>query len=160
MSGVSKQMTESRKQSVFCRLSSVSFWHLTPETWNLFFPGTEKKTNNIDKTNPCFVNYLRDTTLIICCKGTKRNTVLPKKSKITTLDILILLTLLGGLAYVIYQVKVKLNYNWQWGIIPQYLFRYDAESGKWVSNYLIHGLMTTLCNWGLHFWPAGKRLDL
>jgi polar amino acid transport system permease protein len=75
--------------------------------------------------------------------------VLPKKSKITTLDILVLLILLGGLAYVIYQVKVKLNYNWQWGIIPQYLFRYDAESGKWVSNYLIHGLMTTL---RLSFW--------
>ena len=70
--------------------------------------------------------------------------MLQKKSKITTLDVLVLLTLLGGLAYVIYQVKVKLNYNWQWGIIPQYLFRYDAESGKWVSNYLIHGLMTTL----------------
>ena len=75
--------------------------------------------------------------------------MLQKKSKITTLDVLVLLTLLGGLTYVIYQVKVKLNYNWQWGIIPQYLFRYDAESGKWVSNYLIHGLMTTL---RLSFW--------
>ncbi|MGI9569954.1 MAG: amino acid ABC transporter permease, partial [Desulfobulbia bacterium] len=75
--------------------------------------------------------------------------MLQKKSKITTLDLLVLLTLLGGLTYVIYQVKVKLNYNWQWGIIPQYLFRYDAESGKWVSNYLIHGLMTTL---RLSFW--------
>ena len=75
--------------------------------------------------------------------------MLQKKSKITTLDVLVLLTLLGGLAYVIYQVKVKLNYNWQWGIIPQYLFRYDEESGKWVSNYLIHGLMTTL---RLSFW--------
>jgi len=75
--------------------------------------------------------------------------VLQKKSKITTLDVLVLLTLLGGLTYVIYQVKVKLNYNWRWEIIPQYLFRYDAESGKWVSNYLIHGLMTTL---RLSFW--------
>jgi polar amino acid transport system permease protein len=75
--------------------------------------------------------------------------VLQKKSKITTLDVLVLLALLGGLTYIIYQVKVKLNYNWQWGIIPQYLFRYDAESGKWVSNYLIHGLLTTL---RLSFW--------
>jgi polar amino acid transport system permease protein len=75
--------------------------------------------------------------------------VLQKKSKITTLDVLVLLTLIAGLTYVIYQVKVKLNYNWRWGIIPQYLFRYDAESGKWVSNYLIHGLLTTL---RLSFW--------
>jgi polar amino acid transport system permease protein len=75
--------------------------------------------------------------------------VLQKKSKITRLDVLILLALLGALVYVVYQIKVKLNYNWQWGIIPQYLFRYDAESGKWVSNYLIHGLLTTL---RLSFW--------
>jgi polar amino acid transport system permease protein len=78
-----------------------------------------------------------------------RDTVLQKKSKITRLDVLILLALLGALMYVVYQIKVKLNYNWQWGIIPQYLFRYDAESGKWVSNYLIHGLLTTL---RLSFW--------
>jgi polar amino acid transport system permease protein len=75
--------------------------------------------------------------------------VLQKKVKITPLDVLILCALLGGLTYIIYQVKVKLNYNWQWGIIPQYLFRYDADSGKWVSNYLIHGLLTTL---RLSFW--------
>jgi polar amino acid transport system permease protein len=75
--------------------------------------------------------------------------VLQKKSKITTLDVFILLALIGALVYVVYQIKVKLNYNWQWEIIPQYLFRYDAESGKWVSNYLIHGLLTTL---RLSFW--------
>jgi polar amino acid transport system permease protein len=55
----------------------------------------------------------------------------------------------GVLVYTIYQIKVKLNYNWKWEIIPQYLFRYDEESGKWVSNYLIHGLLTTL---RLSFW--------
>ena len=75
--------------------------------------------------------------------------MLQRKSKITTLDVFVLLALLGALVYVAYQVTVKLNYNWQWGIIPQYLFRYDEESGKWVSNYLIHGLLTTL---RLSFW--------
>ncbi len=82
-------------------------------------------------------------------QATKKNTVLQKKSKIKALDVVVLLTLVGVLAYIIYQIKVRLNYNWQWGIIPQYLFRYDAESGKWVSNYLIHGLLTTL---RLSFW--------
>jgi polar amino acid transport system permease protein len=75
--------------------------------------------------------------------------VLKKKLKITPLDILILLTVAVALIYTIYQIKVKLNYNWKWEIIPQYLFRYDEESGKWVSNYLIHGLLTTL---RLSFW--------
>ena len=75
--------------------------------------------------------------------------MLQKKLKITPLDIMILLALAGGLVYTIYQVTVKLNYNWQWEIIPQYLFRYDEESARWVSNYLIHGLLTTL---RLSFW--------
>jgi polar amino acid transport system permease protein len=75
--------------------------------------------------------------------------VLQKKIKITALDVIILILMLGILIYIIYQIKVKLNYNWQWGVIPQYLFRYDEESGKWVSNYLIHGLLTTL---RLSFW--------
>ena len=79
----------------------------------------------------------------------RKHTVLKKKIKITPLDVAILLSLMVGLTYIVYQIKVKLNYNWQWGIIPQYLFRYDEESGKWVSNYLIHGLMTTL---RLSFW--------
>jgi polar amino acid transport system permease protein len=78
-----------------------------------------------------------------------KHPVLQKKIKITPLDIFILVSLLGVLIYIIYQIKVKLNYNWQWGIIPQYLFRFDEESGQWVSNYLIHGLMTTL---RLSFW--------
>ena len=75
--------------------------------------------------------------------------MLQKKLKITPLDILILLTVAAALIYTIYQIKVKLNYNWKWEIIPQYLFRYDEESGKWVSNYLIHGLLTTL---RISFW--------
>jgi polar amino acid transport system permease protein len=85
----------------------------------------------------------------VCLNPGRKNTVLQKKIKITLLDVFILLMLVGILIYIIYQVKVKLNYNWQWKIIPQYLFRYDEESGKWVSNYLIHGLMTTL---RLSFW--------
>jgi polar amino acid transport system permease protein len=89
------------------------------------------------------------TTALCVISLLERDTVLQRKRKITTLDIFVLLALVGGLVYVVYQVTVKLNYNWQWGIIPQYLFRYDEESGKWVSNYLIHGLFTTL---RLSFW--------
>ena len=70
--------------------------------------------------------------------------MIKKKSKISLIDIIVLGVLLIGAAYIIYQIKVKLNYNWRWEIIPQYLFRFDEESGRWVSNYLIHGLMTTL----------------
>ena len=76
--------------------------------------------------------------------------MLRKKIKITLLDLVILSVLLVASFYVIYQVRIRLNYNWRWGVIPQYLFRFDEESGKWVSNYLIDGLLTTirLSLWG------------
>lgn len=76
--------------------------------------------------------------------------MLKRKVKITRLDLIVLSFLLVAFVYVIYQIRINLNYNWQWGVIPQYLFRFDDESGRWVSNYLIHGLLTTvrLSLWG------------
>ena len=43
-----------------------------------------------------------------------------------------------------YRVEIGLNYNWDWGKIPQFLFRFDEESGKWVSNVLMWGLFNTI----------------
>lgn len=37
-----------------------------------------------------------------------------------------------------------LHYNWDWGSIPQFLFRYDEESKGWVTNILMQGLFTTI----------------
>ena len=51
--------------------------------------------------------------------------------------------LLAGIA-VYYRVEIALNYNWNWGKIPQFLFRFDEESGKWVSNVLMWGLFNTI----------------
>jgi polar amino acid transport system permease protein len=39
---------------------------------------------------------------------------------------------------------VGLHYKWNWQAIPQYLYRYDQESGKWVANLIMQGLFTTL----------------
>lgn len=76
--------------------------------------------------------------------------MLKRKIKITWLDFIVLSVLLAASVYIIYQIRIKLNYNWKWDIIPQYLFRFDEESGEWVSNYLMHGLLTTirLSLWG------------
>lgn len=67
-----------------------------------------------------------------------------KKAKITPLDLIVSGLLLAGVVYLSYRVKVGLNYRWNWQIIPQYLFRYDQESGKWVANLIMQGLFTTL----------------
>jgi polar amino acid transport system permease protein len=67
-----------------------------------------------------------------------------KKSKITFLDITLFLLLLAGAIYILHRVKVGLHYNWDWGSIPQFLFRYDEESKGWVTNILMQGLFTTI----------------
>jgi polar amino acid transport system permease protein len=67
-----------------------------------------------------------------------------RKTKISFLDITLLLLLLAAAIYVLHRIKVGLHYNWDWGSIPQYLFRYDEGNEKWVSNILMQGLFTTV----------------
>jgi polar amino acid transport system permease protein len=66
-----------------------------------------------------------------------------KKSS-TVLDIVVTAALLLFLGYVTYRVSVGLNYNWDWGVIPNYLLRWDVEKGRWVSNILLKGFFTTI----------------
>ena len=67
-----------------------------------------------------------------------------KKSKITPLDLIVSAFLLAAVVYLGYRIRVGLNYKWNWQAIPQYLYRYDQESGKWVANLIMQGLFTTL----------------
>lgn len=60
------------------------------------------------------------------------------------LDIIVTVSLLLFLGFVTYRLSIGLNYHWNWGIIPNYLFRWDAEKGRWVTNILIDGLLTTI----------------
>lgn len=70
--------------------------------------------------------------------------VLQKKSRITLLDIVIIVLLLGLAAYIAYRLTMKLNYKWNWRIIPQYLYFFDEEKGRWTANVLMQGLYTTI----------------
>ncbi len=60
------------------------------------------------------------------------------------LDAVLLTLLLGAVAFVAYRITVGLHYSWNWAVIPQYILRYDAESNRWVANYLLQGLLTTI----------------
>jgi len=77
--------------------------------------------------------------------------MIDRKYKVTLLDLVLLLILLSLAAFIVYKITVKLNYHWQWGAIPQFLFRYDQKSGGWTTNYLMQGLFTTL---RLSIWSA------
>ena len=60
------------------------------------------------------------------------------------LDAVLLTLLLGAVAFVAYRITVGLHYSWNWAVIPQYILRYDVESDRWVANYLLQGLLTTI----------------
>ncbi|WP_462324646.1 amino acid ABC transporter permease [Desulfoplanes sp.] len=64
--------------------------------------------------------------------------------RLTILDLIILVLLIGGAVWLYHQAGTNLDYTWDWSVIPQYLFRYDEEQGRWVSNILIQGLVTTM----------------
>ncbi|HSO09885.1 MAG TPA: ABC transporter permease subunit, partial [Desulfoprunum sp.] len=71
--------------------------------------------------------------------------------KLSRLDWFVLAGLIGAAVFLLYRMFFNLNYNWNWGIIPTYLIRFDAERQRWVANALLEGLFTTirLSVWGM-----------
>jgi len=67
-----------------------------------------------------------------------------KKKKITGTDLIVLSFVAAVIIYVLYRLTIGFSYKWNWSVMPQYLFRFDAESGHWVPNMLINGLLATL----------------
>ena len=59
-------------------------------------------------------------------------------------DFAILAVLFAFVGYIWMQIGGQLNYKWRWEIIPNYLFRFDEEKGRWVANVLVQGLITTI----------------
>ncbi len=67
-----------------------------------------------------------------------------KKSFLTLTDLLVGTLLLLMCLFFVYRVKVGLNYNWSWGSIFQFIFRYDSEKHQWVAGILMTGFYTTI----------------
>jgi len=76
--------------------------------------------------------------------------LIPKKTRIGSLDIIVGLLILTAGGYILYRVTAGLHYKWDWAAIPQYVCRYDAETNGWVPNLIMQGLFTTirLSVWG------------
>jgi polar amino acid transport system permease protein len=66
------------------------------------------------------------------------------KHKITRLDILIFLILTCVCAWIAHRINVEVHYKWNWGVMPQYLFRFDATTDKWVPGLIMQGVFITL----------------
>ena len=67
-----------------------------------------------------------------------------QKTKFTTIDLILSLLLLSAVIYTVYKIHIGFSYKWNWGAIPQYFLRYDAEIKNWVPNILLQGFFTTI----------------
>lgn len=67
-----------------------------------------------------------------------------RRNKNIALDIFLLALIFSAAGYLGYRVSIQLHYTWRWSLIWQYLFRFDHEQHRFVANYLILGLLTTL----------------
>lgn len=67
-----------------------------------------------------------------------------KRLKFRMLDLLVLGVLAACAFWVVHRVRVDLHYNWNWGVIPQFLFYYDQDQQRWIPNLLATGFMTTI----------------
>ncbi len=69
---------------------------------------------------------------------------MPFRSKITPLDVAMGILIAGVGVYVVLQVHTRLHYRWNWEAVPQYLLRFDPSTRRWIPNFLLQGLFTTL----------------
>lgn len=60
------------------------------------------------------------------------------------LDYILLLLLVGLAAFVAWRVDGVVNYRWNWGVVPHYILRWDADAERWVANLLLEGVLTTV----------------
>ncbi len=67
-----------------------------------------------------------------------------RRKKNIGLDCILLALIVSAIGYLGYRVTMQLQYVWHWSALWQYLFRYDQQQHRWVANYLILGLLTTL----------------
>jgi len=70
--------------------------------------------------------------------------VLKQKTKFIATDLVLSLLLLSAVIYAGYKIHIGFSYKWNWGAIPQYFLRYNAEINRWVPNILLQGFFTTI----------------
>ena len=59
-------------------------------------------------------------------------------------DIVLLLLVVSAVVWTFVKVRVNLQYNWNWAIIPQYLLLRDPQSGALIPGLITQGLLVTI----------------
>jgi polar amino acid transport system permease protein len=51
---------------------------------------------------------------------------------------------LAGVGYLAWRTNSVFNYRWDWSTVWPFIFRLDAQTGRWVPNILVEGFFTTI----------------
>ncbi len=66
------------------------------------------------------------------------------RHRLTRLDWGLLALVTVGAAWFLWRVVNLENYRWNWAPVPNFFLRWDAGTGHWVPNILLHGLFNTI----------------
>ncbi|MFC1798540.1 amino acid ABC transporter permease [Thermodesulfobacteriota bacterium] len=70
--------------------------------------------------------------------------MIKKRIAFKPIDGILTLIVLTCSVYMAGRIIFGLQYHWEWRAIPQFLLRFDTDTGKWVTNMLTHGFFTTI----------------
>ncbi len=70
--------------------------------------------------------------------------MIPKPLKITKWDLFLLTGIGVAAVWWLYRANIHAQYQWNWQVIPQYLFRFDAARDRWVPGLITQGVLVTL----------------
>jgi len=77
--------------------------------------------------------------------------LIAKRVRFRPIDVVIIVLVIALGVYVYWRIAYGLEYRGDWSVIPRFLVRRDAETGRPVANFLLIGLITTL---KLSIWAA------
>ncbi len=67
-----------------------------------------------------------------------------RRRRVTWIDFVIVAVAIGFLVFIAQRVSSVLIYKWDWSMVTPYIFYVDDETGDWVANLLVQGLITTV----------------
>lgn len=70
--------------------------------------------------------------------------MIAKRVRFRPIDAVIIVLVIALGVYVYWRIAYGLEYRGDWSVIPRFLVRRDAETGRPVANFLLIGLITTL----------------
>ena len=77
--------------------------------------------------------------------------MIAKRVRFRPIDVIIIVLCIALGVYVYWRIAYGLEYRGDWSVMPRFLVRRDAETGRPVANFLLIGLITTL---KLSIWAA------